>query len=293
MRISLFVMMVIWMTLSGCENKVGSQNVSKFETGKRLSELTDKKLKEASGLAASVKNPGLLWTLNDSGNEAEVYLLDKDLKINLTITLTGVDNRDWEDIVVGPGPDPAQTYIYVGDIGDNDAAYEFKYIYRFQEPKLTTQDQIAISDFDKIIFKLEGSVKDTESLFIDPGSKNLYVVSKREEPVFVYELQYPQATADTVIASKLFSLPFTEIVAADCFNKSGDILMKNYTHVYYWENKNNLDVISLLKQQPQEIPYEEEPKGESIAWAADGSGFFTLSEKTKKQPSYLYFYPKK
>jgi hypothetical protein len=293
MRISLFVLIVIWTTLSGCENKVGSQNVSKFETGKRLSELTDTKLKEASGLAASVKNQGLLWTLNDSGNEAEVYLLDKDLKIVMTITLTGATNRDWEDIVVGPGPDPTQTYIYVGDIGDNDAQYRYKVIYRFPEPKLKTEDQIALSDFDKIIFRLDDRTKDTESLFIDAKSKNLYVVSKREEPVFVYELAYPQSTSDTVTATRMLSLPFTEIVAADCFNKSGDILMKNYTSVYYWENKGNLDVISLLKQQPQEIPYEAEPKGESIAWAADGSGFFTLSEKKKKQPTYLYFYSKK
>jgi hypothetical protein len=69
--------------------------------------------------------------------------------------------------------------------------------------------------------------------------------------------------------------------------------MKNYTNVYYWENKDNLDMVTLLKKTPKGIPYESEPQGESIAWAADGSGFFTMSEKGDDQPSYLYFYSKK
>jgi hypothetical protein len=288
---SLIILAVVGMTLPSCENKVQSQTSAKFASGKRLGEMTGKNLKEASGLAASVINEGLLWTLNDHGNGAEIFLIDKDLKIRLTVTLAGVENRDWEDIAVGPGPDSTQTYVYVGDIGDNDAAYDQKDIYRFPEPKLETADHVTLTGFDKISFTLEDGAKDTESLFIDARSRNLYVVTKREEPVNVYELKYPQATNSRVTASRILSLPFAEIVAADCFGKTGDILMKNYERVYYWENKDGLDAVTLLKTTtPQEVPYQAEPKGESIAWAADGSGFFTLSEKKKKAPSYLYFY---
>ena len=35
--------------------------------------------------------------------------------------LTGAKMRDWEDIAVGPGPEPNVDYLYVGAIGDNDA----------------------------------------------------------------------------------------------------------------------------------------------------------------------------
>src|SRR5688500_13099374 len=38
----------------------------------RLAELTDKRLEEVSGIAASANNPGLLWAHNDSGNSAEI-----------------------------------------------------------------------------------------------------------------------------------------------------------------------------------------------------------------------------
>jgi len=39
-----------------------------------------------------------------------------------------------------------------------------------------------------------------------------------------------------------------------------------------------------------EVPYEEEPQGEALTWTKDGSGFYTLSEKSKGKESFLYFY---
>ena len=68
--------------------------------------------------------------------------------------------------------------------------------------------------------------------------------------------------------------------------------MKNYNKVYYW-NSAAKSITDVLKESPLEIPYETEPQGESIAWATDGSGFYTLSEENKKEKSYLYFYKRK
>jgi hypothetical protein len=294
MRAVSYLIALTWLTLSGCESEVISQTTTEFAVGERVAELTDERLDEASGLVASRSNPGQLWILNDGGNEAELYLVDKDLRVNLTVRLHDVVNRDWEDIAIGAGPDPAKTYIYVGDIGDNLGVFSHKHIYRFPEPKLGNEESITISDFDKITFDLEDNgMKDFESLLIDPKSKKLYIISKREFPASVYELPYTASANDTITASKVLTLPMISLVAADCFEKNGDILMKNYTNVYYWKNKDNLDVVSLLKLTPQGIPYESEPQGESIGWAADGSGFFTLSEKPEGQSSYLYFYSRK
>ena len=292
MKFTAIVLFLTSLIFSGCEPQTRINTETVFGMGQQLSELTHKKLKESSGLAASTENPGMLWTHNDSGNAPEIYLVDKDLNIRLTVTLSGIENRDWEDITVGPGPDSTKTYVYVGDIGDNDAVYAHKYIYRFAEPVLGASDHISISDIDQIVFKLEDGLKDTESLFVDSRSKNLYVISKREEPVWLYELRYPQVEGDTIIADKKLPLPFTKIVSADFFPATGDIVIKNYEHVYFWKNENYEDVPSLLKKAPTEIPYEKEPQGEAMAWATDGSGFYALSEKKKKKPSYLYFYPR-
>ena len=136
-------------------------------------------------------------------------------------------------------------------------------------------------------------MKDSEALLLDSKTKDLYLVSKRESQVSVYTLPFPQSVKETSTAKKVHTLPFGEIVAADYQNGTGDILMKNYETIYHWENTQGLDFISLLKTEPKEVSYEKEPQGEGIAWAADGSGFFTLSEQKKKKPTWLYFYPKK
>jgi hypothetical protein len=273
-----------------CAQKPEVQIESAFTKGEPISELTDKKLKETSGLIASIKNPGMFWAHNDSGNEPEIYLIDKSLDIKLSVRLVGIENRDWEDIAIGPAPHSSDTFIYVGDIGDNDAVYPYKYIYRLPEPTIGTSNYISTSDFETIVFNLEDGIKDTESLFVDHKSRNLYVISKREEPVWLYEIKLTES--DTVTAIKKLSLPFREIVAADYFPATGDILIKNYEHIYFWANTSNTDVVSLLKQMPNEIPYEKEFQGEAIAWATDGLGFYTIGEKKKKHPSFLYFYSK-
>ena len=260
--------------------------------GVKLAELNNKKLKEISGIAASVNNPTLLWAHNDSGNGADIFLLDDHLDVKLICSLDGVENRDWEDIAVGPGPDPSKSYVYVADIGDNEAQYQYKYIYRFEEPVLNNTQSVTITSFDRITFQLPDARKDTETLLLDPKTKNLYIVSKREEPVFLYELKYPYHKEDTLVADKLMSLPFTQIVGGDFSANGHEILMKNYNQIYYW-NSSAKSMTDVFKESPLEIPYEAEPQGESIAWATDGSGFYTLSEEKKKEKSYLYFYKRK
>jgi hypothetical protein len=128
---------------------------------------------------------------------------------------------------------------------------------------------------------------------IDPESKDLYVVSKREQPVHVYELKYPQLTTDTLTAIDIATLPVTGIVAADFSADRKEILMKNYVNVFYWKLTPGISVANALKEKGKVLRYNEEPQGEAITWSRDGSGFYTLSEKKKKEKSFLYFYQRK
>lgn len=288
----LVVLLMLIATIA-CSQKKGKDSDSElFLEGKKLVEVTNKKLDEVSGLAASSKNTGMLWTLNDSGNRAEVLLIDDRLNIRLTCTLANIINRDWEDISVGPGPEAGKNYIYVADIGDNMAIFPYKTIYRFEEPKFTEgTSQISITDFDRIVFQLDVK-KDTESLLVDPKTKNLYVISKREKPVYVYELKYPYSTTDTLTAQKIGSIPFGQIVAADFSPDGNEVLIKNYNNVFYWRLDNE-NLASALKRSPAIVTYEAEPQGESVTFARDGSGFYTISETVKGEKSYLWFYPRK
>ena len=284
------VMMCCFLAVACSEKKSVPADSDAFLPARPLAELKDNRLEEVSGLAASAANPGLFWVLNDSNNPAEVYLLDESLNVRLTCRLAGVKNRDWEDLAVGVGPEEDEYYLYVADIGDNNAKRAFKYLYRFKEPSLEPgATEKTISEFDTIIFRLEDGSKDTETIMIDPGTKNLYTVSKREKPVYVYELRYPYSPGDTLTAVPVASLPLTQIVAGTISHDGGELLLKNYKNIYFWKLEGK-PVAEGLQARPEILHYTEEPQGEAITFSLDGSGFYTLSEMVKGEKTFLNFY---
>ncbi len=274
--------------LFGCSPQ--AQDKTLFDKGKSLGTNKNKHLEEASGLVASASNPGYLWSHNDSGHSAKISLLDQEASTKKTYILDKIENRDWEDIALGPGPGANTQYLYLGDIGDNLARYDVKYIYRFPEPLLDASE--IISDFDTLMVKLSDEIRDTETLMIDPISKNLYLVSKRQKKVGLYEITYP-FTADTLIAERVVDLDLKNINGGSISTLGDEVLLRNYEHIYYWKKTSNETIVDLLKKPAIELQYDPEPQGESIAWAQDGSGFFTLSENAKGERAKLYFYKRK
>ena len=257
---------------------------------------------EASGIVASRKNPGVLWVHNDSGQDNVVYALTTQGKHLGSYKLQGVKNRDWEDIALGPGPQPGQHYLYIGEIGDNRARYDRKYIYRVAEPRVTvsqTPGEWVLSHIDTIPIRYADGRRDAETLFIDPLSKDLYIVSKREAQVGVYRAPYPQSTTNTTTLERVATLSLNKAATNGAWLVGGDmspagtaILLKSYLGVYYWARTANQSVPEALAAAPLVLPYFPEPQGEAISWAADEDGYYTVSEEKDNIAAHLYFYPR-
>ena len=264
-----------------------NSNDELFRIGSPLGVNRNERLEEASGLAASVRYPGFFWAHNDSGHPAELFLLDSTAQTRRVFTLSKIKNRDWEDITIGPGPIEGVSYLYLGDIGDNLERHRYKYIYRLQEPDPEQPNEVL--DFDTLVVRLSDAIRDTEALMIDPSSKKLYLISKREENVGLYEIESP-FLRDTVTANRIASLPVKQIVAADISRDGNEILLKNYDHIYYWKRNNSENLGALLQTSPIKLPYERESMGEAICWSTDGTGFYTLGENSKGERAQLLFY---
>lgn len=276
---------VLVLIVSSCAGKVDPSQ-SSFKKPNDLA-LIDERLPEASGLASSIANPGYLWSLNDSQNPSEVFLIDTMARVQMTCKLS-VDNRDWEDIAVGPGPKAGKTYVYVGDIGDNAAVHDYKYIYRFEEPKLDTADKV-ITLTDTLTISMSDGRRDTEAMLIDPFSKDLYLISKREDSVGVYKVSQP-FTREVMTAQKVATIPFFKIVAGSISGDGLEILLKDYDHIYYWKRAKDESLEKAMMRKPEMLLYKREAQGESITWKLDASGFYTLSETNPGKPAYLRFY---
>jgi hypothetical protein len=278
----------------GCQANNGEvikDSLPLFEKGQELGKIPDL-INEASGLAASTVNEGAFWTHNDSGDESRVFLISEEAKLLATVALDGVENRDWEEITVGPGPEVDKSYLYIGEIGDNEARYQTKFIYRLEEPKVDVSigEQVSTSsEIAKIEFAYPDGKRDAETFFIDHATRDLYVISKRENNVHVYVMKYPQLTDGVNTLAKLGSIPFYNVVAADIFDGK-EIILKTYDNVYYWRTIAGESIFETLNRPAQVLPYKPEPQGETIAWKKDGAGYFTVSERNGQiSPDLLYY----
>ena len=164
-------------------------------------------VEEVSGLAISARNPGVLWAINDSGKgESRNVLtsLTTDGEHIADTDLTRIVNEDWEDIAVGPGPEFGLSYLYIADIGDNDAERGNVQVYRFVEPVPgEVPDRI-----DTLRFEYPGdNAEDAESIFIDPITGDLYIISRKRQrntATHVYRAKAPFDTEEKIALNEVF-----------------------------------------------------------------------------------------
>lgn len=251
--------------------------------------LEDRAMSEISGMAASGINGSLFYVHNDSGDTSRFFVINTKGKLLNTIFYKGnsayprgVD--DCEDIAVGPGPKAGKSYIYIGDIGDNDFDRPFITVYRIEESKGLLNGLNKTATATPIHLRYPDNPKDAETLMIDPLEKLLYIVTKRGDAVGIYTAPLNSKPGDTVTLTKRSTLSFSGIkplkwITAGDISKDGrHILLKSYQEVYYWERKANESIWQAMLRKPATPHYEEEKLGESIAFTADGKGYFTTSE---------------
>lgn len=231
---------------------------------------------EASGIAESRTGSDFLWVEQDSGNPPEIFRLGKDGKLISKVTLKGITNRDWEDLVISKGPAPGLNYLYLAETGDNLAMHKDYAIYRFPEP---ADDVDTVWSIDKIRFQYPGPAHDAEAILVDHISKDIYIITKRDAKSQIYILRYPQDIINSTKCELVGELPFNGVVSAALSANSGEIIIKTYTKLYYWKKTPSEKIEESLLKPGLNLGYGAEPQGEGICFSGDGSGFFTLGEK--------------
>ncbi len=132
-------------------------------------------INESSGLA--MENEYSLWTINDGGNPAELFLLDTSANLLRTLKLNGTDNRDWESLFKGDDGS-----LYIGDFGNNDNVRKDLRIYALTQQQLSQDTAspylITFEYEDQFAFPPSEEEKrfDCEAMFIFGDS--IYLVSK-------------------------------------------------------------------------------------------------------------------
>lgn len=281
---------------------------SSYEDGVDRGIIENPELDEASGIVASKKNDGFLWSHNDSGDSNRLFLIDTFGKGMKQFVIQGAENRDWEDIALISDSN-GSAVVYIADFGDNNATHSSYAIYWFNEPNVSSINNATITGVQKLTFTLPDGSRDMECLLVDQKTKDVYIISKRETKKRLYKIPAGSFTNQANVKAEFvqelnFSVPFSTIdkivtayyvTAGDISPDNSEILVKNYFECYYWKRRANETIPEALARTAKQVPYvgnPTEPQGEGIAFAADGGGYYTISEKATA-PVHLYYYKRK
>lgn len=264
-----------------------------FLPGASVGNLNSSATNEASGLAASRVNADVLYVHNDSGDVARFFAINTQAQLVGTFRLTGVTAVDWEDIAIGPGPTAGQSYVYLGDIGDNNAIRASGVqVYRVPEPTVSSSQSppvsVNLAGAEKITLLYPGGPRDAETLMVDPISGDLFIVSKR---VTYSHLYYAPASSlvggGTVTLQDKATLPWGWATGGDISPDGDEILIRGYLNATLWCRAPGTTVWDAFASAGTAVPLASEPQGEAIAFDAAGRGYFTVSEGAYP-PLYYY-----
>ncbi|HVT30533.1 MAG TPA: PEP-CTERM sorting domain-containing protein [Lacipirellulaceae bacterium] len=265
-----------------------------FSSGIETGTIQNSAITEASGIAASRMSPNVLWTEEDSGNPAQVYAMTPAGTDLGTYKLSGAGNVDWEDIAVGPGPAAGTQYIYVGDIGDNNSVRSTIAVYRVPEPVVSDVQSpvtVTLTGVSKFTFAYPDRAHDAESMFVDPLTKDIYIITKRDATYkYVYRAAYPQSTSGTTTLTLVASLLNSNaLTAADISPDGSEIIIRSYatSSGLLYQRPSGRTIADAFATTPIAIPLHSETQGEDIGFDAAGWGYYTTSEGSH-QPIYYF-----
>jgi len=241
-------------------------------------------IKESSGLARSLRDPGLFWTHNDAGNRPVVFAVTERGELAARVTIEGARHVDWEDIDIAPCGDG--NCLYIGDIGDNDGKRNSVTIYRVREPA----DGARTAQVDATInARYPDGARDAEAMFIHSG--NIYIVTKgREGPIELYGLSGGSAGTGITTMKKIreiFPEPKTSddrITSASASPDGRWVAIRSYRTLYLFPSQGLIDG-SAANAVTSDLKPLREPKGEGLAIANDGSVWLSSEADGKRPPA--------
>lgn len=170
----IIILLLLLGSLIGCNQKTVPKKIEQIV---HLS----KDLKEISGIAFK---ENMLYCIEDSGNENQIIVTDSLGEIQRTITITNIENKDWEDIVFD-----ASGNLYIGDFGNNQNDRKDLAIYKIDAQKLNESE---LNYTDKISFyypeqtsfppKKKDFMFDAEAFFV--YKNNFYLFTKNRSKNF-------------------------------------------------------------------------------------------------------------
>jgi hypothetical protein len=240
-----------------------------------------------SGMAASWRNPGVLYVHNDR-DQAVVFAVTEAGALLGRYTLGGATVRDIEDMAVGRCP--GGTCLLVADIGNNISPRTEFAIYRASEPAVDAAGPTGAAApamtiaAERFAFSYADGGHNAESLIIDHATGAVYIVTKETGSAHsaAYRLESFEAgqmnravkVADLAVPAAGDS-PVTSGTGHPC---APGVLLRTNGRLYELRAAAGAPFADAFRATPAMLPVGTEVQGEAVTFRADGRAYYTTSE---------------
>ena len=249
--------------LAACSSGAGSRDGAAFDAATRELPLEARQvgvqarddLVENSAAAMSARQPGVFFSINDSGNEPLLFALDTTGADRGAWRIAQATNVDWEGVALGPcaRADSAtvrsgsRACVYIADVGDNEERRPTRVIYRTPEPNAEQAGYLGVLPAERLAFRYADGPHDVEAMYVAPTGAT-YLITKRPRvgstgslrPALVFMIPASAWGRDTLALAELVdslpivpgSAPGRSITDASLAQDGRHLAVRTYAEVY-------------------------------------------------------------
>ncbi len=260
--------------------------------------LEDAKIREASGLARSQRQPGILWIINDNGAKEIVHAIDGTGARLGKFDLKKSRNKDWEDLASFRLD--GKPYLMVADIGDNDAKRDHRTLYFVEEPAPQEKGEARFSW--QLSYAYPDGPRDAEAAAVDIDNHRALILSKRDIPPRLYAVPLQANSDERLTATWLGTINslhqptrqevliaphakdwFWQPVGMDISEDDLAAVILTYRAVYYYQRRPGQDWLEALNSPPVRISLGNFKNAEAIAFGDEEREVFVTGENKRSR----------
>lgn len=257
--------------------------------------VTDPRLQEISGLAASRAHEDVLWVIEDSGNGAQLHALSPRGRVLARYDVDGAKNRDWEDMASFDLD--GKHYLLVADTGDNGGRRKDFMLHVFEEPSAISNGTLRPAW--SIRGRWPDGPRDCEAVAVDAVAGQVLLISKKRNPPDLFALPLakpsssrgwrearrigrlggvPEASAELQRNDPRLAKLFPQVTAADLSPDGQTLAVLTYGSVLFYRRTAGETWGPAVARAPESHDVPLIPQAEALAWTARGGGLYATGE---------------
>lgn len=254
-------------------------------------QLEHREIAESSGVAASHRSAGLLWTHNDSGDTPRLFCFDVQGRHRGIAHIRDAVAVDWEDVAsytLGGRPK-----LLIADVGDNARRRRYVSLYEIDEPSPEAQADTRPTRRWQV--RYEHGPRDCEAVAVDAASNEIILADKSLLPhCTLWSLPLDAGAAEpepdaTVVAKAIGSLAIPLVTAMDISADGQLMVLGTYADavliVRRRDGSGRLEPwSSALGRPPIHVALPPRQQGEAVCFADGETAALVLTSEKRPVP---------